>query len=92
MFFKLVTIGSSGKKVSPIQDPLYYRDPTHRLVRREIGLSQPVFESPSSSSSESESVEHQSESIPISGLYIDLPFESVSNPLYQTEVESVDMA
>ncbi|KAF7154751.1 hypothetical protein RHSIM_Rhsim01G0026300 [Rhododendron simsii] len=66
-----------GKKVSFKQDPLYYRDPTLRLVRKELESSQPAFSSSSSPSLESDSADYQSESIPISGLYIDLPFESV---------------
>ena len=60
-------------------------------MRRELESSQPVLSSFSSSSSESDSAEHQLESIPISDFYIELPFESVSvsNPLYQPASESV---
>ncbi|KAH7848984.1 hypothetical protein Vadar_011351 [Vaccinium darrowii] len=73
------------KQVVRKPDPLYYRDRTNRLVRIENRSSQSE-----SSNSSSESVESRSESIPISGLYIDLPVESVNfnNPLYQSESES----
>ena len=60
-------------------------------MKIELESSQPILSSFSSSSSESDSAEHQLESIPISDFYIELPFESVSvsNPLYQPASESV---